>query len=354
MHLEMSLFPEREEMREKQLLPDRHPQKELFLCDLGDVPLKDDTASMEHPIFALSTKPDTTERYYEHNGNSMTVTPSSVGLATIFDKDILIFAISQIMDAKNRGQPYTQEVSFNAKDFLRFSNRVTNGRGYKGLNDALKRLAGTRLETNILTNGEQQVEGFGLIDKYRIRKELRDGTITDWGVKLSDWLFNAIEADEVLTLHPEYFRLRKPLERRIYEVVRKHCGIQKQWKVRIELLLKKTGSQTPLWKFRQLLKPIMEADHLPDYSANYAGEKEEFVVFYNRKFAVKKIAGSRVVISTEAYTKAKVVAPDWDVYYLEQEWRAWMNEKNKPRPDVPDAAYIGFCRNWYKKNGSPS
>ena len=63
-------------------------------------------------------------------------------------------------------------------------------------------------------------------------------------------MFNAIEANEVLTLHPDYFRLRKPLERRIYEIVRKHCGNKQSWRIGTKLLLKKTGSQTPLWKFR--------------------------------------------------------------------------------------------------------
>ncbi len=36
----------------------------------------------------------------------------------------------------------------------------------------------------------------------------------------------AIKAHEVLTLPPDYFRLRKPTERRIYEIARKHCGKQ--------------------------------------------------------------------------------------------------------------------------------
>ena len=338
-------------MREKQLLPIRHPQGELFLCDLGDVPLKNDTASMEHPIFALSTKPDTNERHYTHNGDSLTVTPSSVGLATIYDKDILIFAISQIMEAKNNNLPYSKEVSFNAKDFLRFANRMTNGRGYEGLNDALKRLGGTRLETNIETNGEQQIEGFGLIDKYRIRKKLNDGTVTDWGITLSDWLFNAIEANEVLTLHPDYFRLRKPLERRIYEIVRKHCGQQKDWKVSITLLLKKTGSQTPLWKFRQLLAPIMEADHLPDYKAEYTGENDEFVIFKNRRF-IKEIKDiGRIRLQPETYEKAKQAAPSWDIYYLEEEWRMWIGSKGGELPKRPDAAFLGFCSSWYERKG---
>lgn len=339
-------------MREQQLLPVRHPQGELFLCDLNDVALKDDTASMENPIFALATKPDTKKRVYEHNGNKVTITPSIEGLATIHDKDILIFAISQIMEAKNQGLPYSKNVAFNATDFLRFANRMTNGQAYEGLRKSLSRLAGTVIETDILTGGERQIEGFGLIDKYRVHHKLDDGTVTDWGVTLSDWLFNAIEANEVLTLHPNYFRLRKPMERRLYEIVRKHCGSQRRWKIGIDLLLKKTGSQTPLWKFRQLLKPIMQADHLPDYSVRYEGENNEFVVFTNRR--QPSVAGNspkETILRGETYLKAKEAAPSWDVYYLEEQWRMWMVDKGMPAPDNPDAAFLGFCRKWFETKG---
>jgi plasmid replication initiation protein len=340
-------------MREKQLLPVRHPQGELFLCDLGDVPLKDDAATMEHPIFALSTKPDRTERHYEHAGNSVTISPSVRGLATIYDKDILIFAISQIMEAKNNGLPYSKEVAFNAYDFLRFANRMTNGQAYQGLKDSLVRLQGTVIQTDIVTGGIEQTDTFGLVDKSRVRRKLRDGTVTDWSITLSDWLFNAIEANEVLTLHPDYFRLRKPLERRIYEIVRKHCGNQREWKVGVDLLLKKTGSQTSMKKFRQLLAPIMEADHLPDYSAAYVGEKEEFILFKKRVQPKEKIIGTRVVLDSETYAKARQVAPGWDIHMLEDEWRMWMHDKGKERPDNPDKAFIGFCRSWFKRKGRP-
>ncbi|MBO9479745.1 replication initiator protein A [Shimia sp. R11_0] len=338
-------------MREKQLLPVRHPQGELFLCDLGDVPLKDDSASMEHPIFALSTKPDTTPRVYEHNGNRVEITPSVVGLATIYDKDVLIFAISQIMEAKNQGLPYSREVSFNALDFLRFSNRMTNGQSYEGLRAALKRLRGTTITTDIVTGGVEQTDTFGLIEKSRIRRKLKSGEVTDWSITLSDWLFNAIEANEVLTLHPDYFRLRKPIERRVYEIVRKHCGAQKQWKVSIRLLLKKTGSQTTLKKFRQLLQPIMEADHLPDYSVQYEDETREMLIFRNRKHVTHKVISGRLMLQTETFAKAREEAPTWDVYFLEQEWRSWMNAKGMDPPNNPDKAFLGFCRSYFKKHG---
>lgn len=338
-------------LKEKQLLPVRHPQGELFLCDLNDVTLKDDMASMEHPIFALATRSDGETRVYQSGENRVTVIPSGIGHATIHDKDILIFAVSQIMEAKKQGLPYNKHVAFNATDFLRFSNRMTNGQAYEGLRKSLQRLAGTVIETDIITGGERQLEGFGLIDKFRIHQKLDDGTITDWGVTLSDWLFNAIEANEVLTLHPDYFRLRKPLERRIYEIVRKHCGSQNTWRVNIRTLLKKTGSQTSLKKFRQLLQPLMAADHLPDYSVAYEDDTREMLVFTNRGTMKKKGNTGSARLNVDTYEQARRAAPSWDVYHLEQEWRSWMNAKGMDSPKNPDAAFLGFCRSYYEKHG---
>src|SRR3546814_7773872 len=48
------------------LLPVRHPNQDLFICDVLDAIPKDDMASMEHPVFSLSTKPDNRTRSEEH------------------------------------------------------------------------------------------------------------------------------------------------------------------------------------------------------------------------------------------------------------------------------------------------
>ena len=85
------------------LLPDRHPIQDFFICDVTDAIPKDDMGSMEHPIFSLSTKPDRSVREYEHNGVKITITPSVLGLATIHDKDILIYCISQLVAKMNAG-----------------------------------------------------------------------------------------------------------------------------------------------------------------------------------------------------------------------------------------------------------
>ena len=51
-------------------------------------------ASMEHPIFSLSTKPDHWTRRYEHGEVFIEIASSAQGLATVHDQDIQIYCIS--------------------------------------------------------------------------------------------------------------------------------------------------------------------------------------------------------------------------------------------------------------------
>ena len=102
------------------LLPDRNPQHDLFICDVGDAVLKDVMAQMEHPFYALSKKPDTTVRRYKNGEHWLEITPSVKGLATIYDKDILIFAISQIMAADPLARYNYREVAAQFDDIYKY------------------------------------------------------------------------------------------------------------------------------------------------------------------------------------------------------------------------------------------
>jgi len=126
------------------LLPDRMQQADFFVCDIFDAAPKGDMASMEHPIFSISTKPDRRIRRYEGGSNFVEITPSMKGLATVHDRDVLIFCISQIMAALNDEQEVSQTVRFKAYDLLTATNRGTDGRGYEQLRAALERLQGER------------------------------------------------------------------------------------------------------------------------------------------------------------------------------------------------------------------
>lgn len=335
------------------LLPDRRGQKDFFVCDIFDAAPKGDMASMEHPIFSLSKKPDLRVRRYESGKNFVEITPSVKGLATVHDRDVLIFCISQVVAALNEGRAVSQTVRFKAYDMLRSTNRPLGGESYVRLRDALQRLDGTRISTNIITGSVEVFETFGLIEKSRIVRETRDGRMQEVEVKLSDWVFNAIQAKEVLTLNEDYFRLRRPLDRRIYELARKHCGQQSEWRIGLEKLQAKCGSTSTKKEFRRLIRKIAEDDLEKNYMPDYAIRFENDMLFVKNRHRVQKYRGQPTAtappLDPDVYARARQAAPGWDIYLLEREWRDWMNAP----PRDPEAAFIGFCKKVYETRGSP-
>jgi plasmid replication initiation protein len=328
-------------------LPDCPLNHDLFICDVQDSIPKDDMASMEHPVFSLSTRPDMRHLRYEHNGNTLEIIPSVLGLATIHDKDILIYIISQLIAKMKEGHTPRKEVRITAYDLLVSTNRPTNNLGYERLKAALDRLVGTRIKTNVQTNGIRVIENFGLIDRYGIiEKSPMDGRMIGIKVILSEWLYNAVAGFEVLTLHRDYFRLRKPMERRIYELARKHCGANEKWTIRLEILKTKIGTTAPLKKFRFNVRKLVETNHLPDYKISLSADA---ITFTSRRTSAGEGNVRLPRLSPEAFEKAKRAAPGWDVYYLENQWREWITGKEKPKN--PDAAFIAFCRKKYQRKG---
>ena len=336
---------------------------DLFICDLVDAPLKDDMASMEHPVFTLSKKPDIKERVYKHNGISLTVTPSIKGLATIYDKDILIYATSKLMAAKNRGEPISKSIVFEAKECLQFIGRTNKngnpgGENYRRLESALTRLQGTMLRTDIKTGNTIQTELFGLIDKAKIHRGTFDGRVLEWGITLSDWLYNGILGDEVLTLHKDYFRLRTPTEKRIYELARRHCGKQSKWSISLNLLLKKTGSDMVLRNFRGVIKKLEKSNHLPDYDISI--NENDVITFLQKNnskvgdlFSYQNRSSDTISYTVDTLdrfldTKAQEKCPKLarekgiDYYYIKNEFCNFLNSKGAP--DNISASFIGFIK----------
>ena len=324
------------------LLPDRGRQPDFFLCDIFAAIPKDDLASMEHPLFSLATRPDRRILNYAHNGVEITVTPSVKGLATIHDKDILIFCISQLMAAINAGRQVSRTLHLKAHDLLVATNRETSGDAYRRLREAFERLAGTRITTNIVTGETETTSGFGLIETWEIVRKTRGGRMINVTVTLSDWLYRAVLSKSVLTLSRDYFRLRKPLERRIYELARKHCGRQDSWRVSVDTLLKKSGSASPRRVFRKMLRDMIVADHLPDYEIS---EEPGDLIRFTLRDRVLEAPVTPPSLSADALEAARGMMPGWDVHALEAEWRGVWVRTGAPRLRSPDAAFLG----WVKK-----
>lgn len=336
------------------LLPDRHPQKDLFICDIVDAVPKGDMSSMEHPVFSLSTKPDTRPRRYERGENWIQISPSPLGLATVHDRDVLVYCISQCVAALNEGREVSKKMRFKAYDLLVATNRQTSGRGYELLKDALRRLQGTQIETNLRQGGREYFKVFSLIDAAEIVRETQDGRMLDVEITLSDWVFDAIENNHVLTLNRRYFFLRRPLERRLYELARKHCGQQKKWPAGLNTLREKCGSGSTLKEFKRLVGNIIKDDrkhdHMPDYRYDFEGD----IVVVTLKVGTPQAElplpypVSDINVKPDTIEKAKEYVPGWDVYEIKREWEDWITEP----PRNPDAAFIGFCKKWYEKRGS--
>ena len=55
------------------------------------------------------------------------------------------------------------------------------------------------------------------------------------------------------------------------------------------------------------------------------------------------------ILTAKTYALARQEAPEWDVYYLEEQWRMWITEP----PRNADKAFLGFCRKWLERRGRP-
>jgi len=285
------------------LNPIKHPQQDLFIADIFDaISLQLDMASMEYPLFALKAGNKATRRYTQKNFSVVIAPSAEYGMATIHDKDIWIYCISKLMQATRENQPISRTVRFTIYDYLKTTNRGVSGEYYEKAKNALDRLRSTTITTNIETDDRRESRGFGLIDAWSVVEE-KDGRMIRVEVTLPKWLYRSIESKTLLTLSPDYFRLRKPLDRRIYELARKHCGNNQSWKFGLNTLLERSGSTASMKEFRKAIKSLAESNQLPDYSVEFDGKKNQ--VTFIKRISLKDLTEEVKVEAKEQKLKRK-------------------------------------------------
>ena len=100
-----------------------------------------------------------------------------------------------------------------------------------------------------------------------------------------------------------------------------------------------------------MIRELVQNDHLPDYQVSL---EDEMVIFRNRmNWQPPKAEVRYPVLDPEAYHDAKQVAPGYDVYYLEQEWRDWWVDSGMPELGFPGKAFVAFCRKRYQMKPNP-
>ena len=261
----------------KASLPARRSERDFFIADLLDITFRDDMHSMSAPFYSLSTrkqKPGEDDFFWVSVDGQRSVEIKSIssGRATMRDKNILIYAVSQLVEGKKRGREdaHNREVVFTLSDYFAALETPVAGSSYDAVVDGLGRLQGTQIKTNIKTGKGKygHTSFFGLVDSAELIEDPRGGK---WNATvklvLSEWLFGAVEEykAETLTIPKEYFRLTKPLEMRLYELARKHCGQQALINWTWEMLYKASGSAAEMKEFKRMIGEIIAAGVTPEY-----------------------------------------------------------------------------------------
>lgn len=252
-------------------------QGDLFTLNsplLGEV--RGERSLMAYPFFALSTswkKP----LLYKTDAVSIEINGTSSGVATIYDKEILLYIASLLVARMEAGEPVSQDFYFTAYDLFRVTGTNTSARSYARLSDALERLQGTQIKTNIEAGGEGERGYFSWLSEARLSyTKLKNGEerLKAVRVRLCDWLYRAILLDRsVLDYSPSYFQIG-PVERRLYEVARASCT-PGPVEVDIDDLRLQIGYQNTLRHFRHVLKGIAEQDAIPDFRIELIDSDDE-------------------------------------------------------------------------------
>ncbi|MGT2516902.1 replication initiator protein A (plasmid) [Sphingomonas panni] len=221
---------------------------------------------MAFPFFALAKNAWMKPLTYQSNNVTIEVRPSASGVATIYDKEIVLYIASLMLAKIEVGESVTQDFVFTAHDLFTVTGANHSARSYGRLSEALERLQGTQIKTNIEAGGEGEEGFFSWLSEAKLHYSRTRGgerRLKAVKVRLCDWLFRAILLDRhVLDYAAAYFQLG-PIERRIYEVAR--SSGEDRLEVDLATFRLQIGYQNPLANFRNALKQIAAADSIPDY-----------------------------------------------------------------------------------------
>jgi plasmid replication initiation protein len=242
-------------------------QLELFRALPGDLAPRDSQDLMAYPFFSLAKSKRVAPIDFHVGGIRIRVegVPEH-GMATIWDADVLIWAASQIVEARDAGLKTSRLMAATPYEILTFVGRGTSARDYDRLKSALDRLQSTTVLTSIRQPAERRRHRFSWINEW---KETADAHGRPLGLELivPDWFYAGVLDDAlVLTIDRAYFELTGGLERWLYRVVRKHGGRQAGgWSFDFLHLHAKSGSLSPLKHFAYDLREIVRRQVLPGY-----------------------------------------------------------------------------------------
>ena len=242
-------------------------QLDLFRALPGDFAPRDAQDLMAYPFFSLGKSKRVAP--IDFAAGNVTIRVEAVpdhGMATIWDADILIWAASQIVEARDTGLRTSRLMAATPYEILTYVGRGTSLRDYQRLKAALDRLQSTTISTSIRQPAEGRRHRFSWINEWQERTD-RNGRPDGIEMIVPDWFYQAVLDDAlVLTIDRTYFDLTGGLDRWLYRLVRKHGGRQRDgWRFDFRHLHQKSGSLSPFKRFAFELRDIIRRQPLPGY-----------------------------------------------------------------------------------------
>ncbi len=242
-------------------------QFDLFRALPGDFAARDAQDLMAYPFFSLSKSHRVAP--IDFRGGDVSIRVEAVpdhGMATIWDADILIWAASQIVEARDDGIATSRLMAATPYEILTFVGRGTSQRDYRRLKAALDRLQSTTVCTSIRQTVEGRRHRFSWINEWQERTD-RHGRPAGIELIVPDWFYQAVLDDAlVLTIDRAYFDLTGGLDRWLYRLVRKQGGRQQAgWRFDFRHLHQKSGSLSPFKRFAFEMRDIVRRQPFPGY-----------------------------------------------------------------------------------------
>jgi plasmid replication initiation protein len=240
-------------------------QLDLFIADALDIAVKGDVSIGAENFFALSKKPRYQPIVHQLPKGRISIRPTAGNaLATVYDEDILLFLISQLVHGADKGQPLGKTIYFSGISFFKFVKKTKiGGKNYEEIWEALQRLKTTyvELEMNGVEGSDAKFNWLSYIEKDWITNKKGEKQAVGFHVEVPTRLVKAVEDRRVLTLDRGYFRMRSPIERWLYRFVRKSVGRAKNENFKYwswENLHRKSASTDSLSMFRVATRSILK------------------------------------------------------------------------------------------------
>lgn len=252
--------------------------EQICISDLCSLSSRDSRIIMDVAVFRLTKKDECINEIirYDLSDGYVEVRSGAAGMATIWDYDLVIMAISyltQAMNLFNQGRgPYPGRFfSPTRSQINKFCSRGSGGRQNDSLEHALDRLMTTTIKvvrnSNDSGNMISETRHESLINSYRTLSRNNNGKLLSVEIELPRWIYTQVTEQSnagVLQLHPDYFNIRSGIGRFVYRLARRAAGhTNARWSFR--MIFERSNSRGSYKKFTQTLRTIIKRNNLPEY-----------------------------------------------------------------------------------------